>query len=779
MKKKYLIILLMVASGAINAGVVEKIYNFDHPLIIPAGEYQMISFDNMMITAKTGEPALPYQNVQLLLPPGEQAVSIEFFGEEESSIPGNFNIFPQQASRPLSQESSGDFSRNELIYATDSFYPVQQTGQLTTSYMNGYAFAIAAFTPVKYNPVSGELLFYKKVTIKIKTEPSQKSNLALRNLKPGEKIQRKVLQFTQNPTTISLYPSRESREDDYNFLIITTSEFESSFQDLIDIYLERGIETEVATTEYIDENMTGQDVPEKMRNYIIQEYQDHNIEYVLLGGDVEKVPYRGFYCYVQSGSGYEDYNIPSDLYFSALDGNWNTNGNNRWGEPGEDDLLPEIGVGRFPCSNTTELNNMLHKTISYQNSPVLGEFNNTLFAGEWLYNQPETWGSDYLELLIGHHTDNGYETWGIPESYNFQKLYELNESWGAGDLMAAINDGKQYVHHVGHANEVYVAYMSNSDITNVNFSGANGIDHNYTIFQSHGCICGAFDYNDCIMEKMINIENFAVAVIGNSRYGWFNEGQTEGPSAHLEREITDALYHEKINHIGAAFTEAKIETAPWVTAPGQWEEGALRWNFYDINILGDPALSIWTTEPISIETQYENEIAIDAVSTIVTVTSEGYPMENFSCSILKDGILYGTATTDNTGIAEITFGTDFPTTGEAQLIISGNNCLPTTYDITISTSTGIEDINTNDFSLFPNPAANNFFVCYSIFKETSVKITLMNYTGREIKVLAPTRIQSRGNFQENFSTFGIKPGVYLIRIETENRQLTKKLVLIN
>ena len=49
--------------------------------------------------------------------------------------------------------------------------------------------------------------------------------------------------------------------------------------------------------------MPGQDNPEKIRNFIIQEYQGSGVEYVMLGGDVEVVPYRGFYCHVQSSSG--------------------------------------------------------------------------------------------------------------------------------------------------------------------------------------------------------------------------------------------------------------------------------------------------------------------------------------------------------------------------------------------------------------------------------------------------------------------------------------------
>jgi len=88
-----------------------------------------------------------------------------------------------------------------------------------------------------------------------------------------------------------------------------------------------------------------------MMSIFIQEYEDRGISYVLIGGDKEVVPYRGFYCYVQSGSGYSDPGIPADLYYSALDGTWNDDGDTLWGEPGEDDLYPEVAVGRLTFSS--------------------------------------------------------------------------------------------------------------------------------------------------------------------------------------------------------------------------------------------------------------------------------------------------------------------------------------------------------------------------------------------------------------------------------------------
>ena len=226
---------------------------------------------------------------------------------------------------------------------------------------------------------------------------------------------------------------------------------------------------------------------------------------------------------------YEDDNIPADLYYSGLDGTWNDNGDNLWGEIGEDDLLPEVSVARYSFSNITELNSMINKSVSYQNNPVLGELRQPLLAGEHLYSNPTTWGADYLELIIGYHEDNGYTTDGIPEDHDYITMFARDQSWGGSDIINMINSGVSFVHHVGHANYSTVMNLYTSDITNSNFSQTNGVDHNYIIINTHGCMCGGFDDNDCIAEEMVKIDNMAAAFVGNSRYGWFNEGQTRRP----------------------------------------------------------------------------------------------------------------------------------------------------------------------------------------------------------------------------------------------------------
>nr|NQU94379.1 T9SS type A sorting domain-containing protein [Bacteroidota bacterium] len=697
--------ILLVSANLMFAGQIEKTYTFSNPQITEAEGYQMITFENTLLTGITGEPVLPYAAVSLLLPPGEVATKIEIIPGNEVIVNGRYQLYPKQYVQPLSKGKSGIFVKNELLYQQDLSYPGKMQGELSTEYMNGYAVAFSAFTPVTYNPATGQVSYYESVTVCVYSESGQRASSALQNLNSSQPVLERLTGLIQNQEAVKDYPTRDQRNDDYQMLIITPAQFEDDFQQLVDFYSPRGLTALIATTEYIYANMTGQDNKEKIRNYIIQEYQDHGVQHVTLGGDVEHVPYRGFYCTVQSSSVYEDDNIPSDLYFSGLDGTWNDNGNNLWGEIGEDDLLPEIGIGRFSVSNQDEMDALMNKTISYQGSPVLGELRDPFLVGEWLYSSPETYGADYLDLLIGYQNENGYETTGIPEDHNIETLYERDQSWSASTLMQKINEGHTFIHHVGHANTTYTMKFYNSDITNSNFSQVNGVTHNYPLIFSHGCICGDFTSSDCIAERMINIDNFAAAVLMNSRYGWFNEGQTEGPAAHLHRELVDALYTDKEAHLGMAYSISRIATAPWVTAPGQWEEGALRWNFYDCNVLGDGALRVWTDEPTDITATYQDAIPIGVPSISITVNGNGGPIEGLYCVFMKDGVSYGMAQTDATGLAEIEFTEVIADLGDASIYVSGYNCQLNEFPVTIIPNGGayvvyesseINDINGNN-----------------------------------------------------------------------------------
>lgn len=700
MKKFYLLIACSLLSFISLAGNISVTYHFEEPGIEALPGYQIISFENTWITGKTGEPALPYREIRLLLPPGEEAVGMNILLEEETLLPGTFQIYPQQPGRPLTEGHSGTFRQDREIYGSNQPYPSSPSGEYRTYFQNGHSILLSSFTPVQYIPVRGELMFYRKVTVEVVTRKTARAGEALNNLGQSTHLSG-LASSVRNPEVLKDYPVKENRDEDYQVLVITPQQFTGDFNEYGMLYLVRGMKTEIAAVEDIDASMQGTDLQEKIRNYIIQEYQDHSVEYVLLGGDVEHVPYRGFYCYVESGWGYEDNDIPADLYYSALDGTWNDDGDGSWGEIGEDDLLPDVSVARWPFSTSGQLGKLLHKTGQYQDFPVTSELQRPLLAGEHLWSGPETWGGDYMDLLIGHCEDNGYTTDGIPETDDILKLYERDGSWGKWDLINAVNEGRNFIHHSGHANQTGVMKLGMSDITNQNFSQANGTDHNYTLVYTHGCLCGAFDENDCIGEAMVMIDNFAVAGAFNSRYGWFNEGQTEGPSQHLHREFVDALYDQQKNRIGATHMISKINTSTWVNAPGQHEEGALRWCFYACNILGDPALAIWTAEPVSIDVQYPEEILQGESTFAVTVSIEGEPAQDMMCVLMSGNTMMGCSATDESGQAVIQIPGGF--NGEdAELVVSGYHCAPHYYPVNVLV--GLPETGKDaSVHIFPNP----------------------------------------------------------------------------
>jgi hypothetical protein len=730
MRKFTFACFLMLFSASLFAGKVEYTYYFNTPVVKQTGSFQAITFNNAFLTGKAGEPALPYQAVRLLLPPGEEAISVNYSFEDKLTVAGTFTIYPQQPSQPYSVGSDDIFHKSNEIYESQNAYPSVAWGKYSTQFLNGHSFLLATFTPLSYIPASGEVSYFQKVSISVVTRATERSLKALENLNSSAKVESLIKTLAQNPAMTATYPVKSLRDGEYQILIITPQNFVSYYQPLTDLYLVRGFKTEIATTQDIEANSTGQDLQEKMRNYIIAEYQAHGIEHVLLGGDDELVPHRGFYCIAYSSSTYEDSDIPADLYYSGLDGNWNTDGDGYWAEPDEDDLLPDISVARFPVSTISQLQKLIHKTISYQDSPVLGELRNAILAGEWMYDNPLTYGEDYLELLIGHHEDNGYTTDGIPEDYNFTKLYDSEASWDKYDLMNEINQGTGFIHHAGHANETYAMRMDISDINNSNFAQANGTNHNYPLVYTHGCLDGAFDVNDCIGEAMVCIDNFAVAGAFNSRYGWFNEGQTEGPSAHLHREFVNALYYDHECRVGAAHMISKIETSVWVEAPGQWEEGALRWCFYDCNIFGDPVLGVWTDEPISIATTYPEEIDPGTTSVPVTVTNDGQPAAGLNCVIMADGVMLGCSTTDDSGQAVIEVPGGFEGLTSTKLYVSGNNCLPVQYQLIITTGIG-ETINEiTGFKVQPNPFIDHTQLYLNLKNARRVSASFYDLSGR-------------------------------------------------
>jgi hypothetical protein len=652
-------------------------YPVPKPELILVDGRTKIEIEGARQLGPAGGNALPFFPVRIILPPGHRAVSVEMEGMSPRLLGTDLLL----AKSPHYRTISGAEGSKKLHHpATEDVAP--PVTPVHTGFVNGMGIAYALFTPLFFTGNGHEAYCYEKVRIKVVSEPANVAYRALTNYREGAVRSLSATGCFDNPSATARYKGNGTRTTSYDYLIITPEQYIPEFDTLISVYKSRGYLAKAFSVEHIDSSMTGVDKPERIREFIKGEYQSYGIGFVLIGGDTAEVPCRKFYCQVQSSSLYTTNDMPSDLYYGALDGTWNDDNDNRWGEVGEEDLLPELAVGRFPFSDTAQLRNMLQKTIMYQQSPVIADLEKPLMLGEHLWSSPLTWGADYMDLLIGEHDDNGYSTKCIPVDHNIDSLYERAGSWNNSMLMARVNAGISAIHHCGHANYSAVMKLGMSSVTNANFYNANGVDHHFPVIFTHGCNCGGFDRNDCIGEKMLYIDNFASAFIGNSRYGWFVEGTTEGPAEHLHREFLDAVYSDSLYWIGTALKQSRIMTAPFVDLPDEYEPGAFRWNFYDINVLGDPGMAMWTYQPMDFQSEYRQIVPVGFDSLVVNLERSGIPLKYFRCSVFEGDSLMGSASSDTTGRAVI-YLTGDPGLGTVELRVTGYNILNQSLELHI------------------------------------------------------------------------------------------------
>ncbi|MBT3756459.1 MAG: T9SS type A sorting domain-containing protein, partial [Candidatus Cloacimonetes bacterium] len=451
----------------------------------------------------------------------------------------------------------------------------------------------------------------------------------------------RVEQLVSNPEEVSSYPaSNNDREVTYDYVIITSSTYESNFADFVDFKLGQGYNVFLKTTNDIYSEYTGTDNADKIRNFIIDAYTTMGAEYILLGGDTAIVPYRGFWV---NSYGTEDYNIPSDLYFSGLDRvgtgtgpDWNTNGDNKWGEHVEADYFSEVYLGRISADNSTELAAAINKQMMYQDSPVIADLEKTLMVGEELNNSPQTNGGDYKDEIVNGGYYNGYTTAGIPNNFAIDTLYDRDGYWSANQLYAKMNSGINLLNHLGHSNVDYNMKLYNYSVTNNNIT-VNGVNHNYFILYSQGCLPAAFEQN-CIAEKFTTIENGCVTFVGNSRYGWYVPGGSNSSSQLMDREFFDALFGEDITQVGPMNADSKEDNA------AQCTNDNIRWVYYELILFGDPSLDVWTEVPENITATFPSSIPM-GTSEIDLQTNAPYAR----FGLIQNGEIIGNGAADESG----------------------------------------------------------------------------------------------------------------------------------
>ncbi len=585
-----LMTLILAASAMAAPEPLVLEYTFERPMIrsvvLDGSSYDRVELPLAPNGGTIGHPSLPAQGGTVLIPFGTEVVRIEVTTEEKVLLGSGFNVEPVGTPVPLSMDPSQFPSLvvDPAVYGLNSLYPAEIAQSVTVQNFRGYELLTLRLHPVQYVPSHGELYFYPRLVVTVVLGESDKEASLYRGFQEDEdRVRAKV----DNPQAATSYMAAKARgTKSYDLLILTSPGLASAFQPLEDYHDSHGMPTEILTTSDVGSANT-----EDIRAWLMDRYTNDGCSYLLIGGDDDVIPARDLFVRSWDGAGASiETDLPGDIYYACLHGDYNADDDQYWGEPTDGrgwtdvDLTAELYVGRAAVGNATEVARFIDKTIGYieTDDPYL---NKALFSGEHLgFGGVSEYAANSLELLYDGSMSNGYTTVGVPSSkYVFDELYDrdwVNNYWPRAELASRINEGVHLLNHFGHGNSGYAMKFNSSQ-------AVSEMQNDKLFFvYSQACLSGHFDNAECFAENIhIKTDHGAFAVVMNARYGWGSTNSVDGPSERYHRQFWDAVFGEGTPQMGIANQDSKEDNLYRIN------ESCMRWCYYELTLFGDPTLA--------------------------------------------------------------------------------------------------------------------------------------------------------------------------------------------
>ncbi len=574
--------------------------------------YANFSGTRIHYRSQGGTPALPYRAVRVLLPPDAdlKTVSISAANEQFEDIPGYWEVRPTLS--PVCQDGerwpSGYADYKDRMLNT-GYVPENLMAPASGGRIHQYQILEIPVALFQYHPSSCQLRRLTHITfiITYQADPENPSfpETGHSDRMATERVKAQVVNFSD---VFHEYPNpanpRSSLEKP-GYTIITTRSIASDsirLSEFVRTKKERGFDVQVITEEAWGGGI-GDPGAENIREWLKRNHADLRIHYLLLIGDPDPekgdVPMKMLWPRSNAAAYPEHKECPSDYYYADLTGNWDMDGDGRYGEwrddfgPGGVDRNHEIVVGRIPCygSSADDLDSILKKIIAYQNASDISWRKNVLLpmnpSDEMTpgYHLGEAIRDDLLipKYWDAHRVyDDDYDLFPQPEATSCDKN-SVSEAW-IGSRFGAVfwwSHGKETVaenvmdrYHAAMLDDASPAFTFQASC--FNSCPENSRNLSYTL-----------------------LRNGAVSSVGATRVSWYYPGEIRFKGSNskpgMAYEYARRLIGEDMS-CGDALHEMKASLTPTET---------LWMNFTAFCLYGDPELSLTSHAPGSAE---QNEV---------------------------------------------------------------------------------------------------------------------------------------------------------------------------
>lgn len=597
------------------------------------GAYDMIRMTDVGVLSDLGKPVLPAKNVRIALPSGMRATYVEAESFHTMAIPGTFYITPGQPPRPMLQDYVPQIIEPDRdVYSADAAYPGRLAVLEHQANVAGQQIAMIAVYPLQYEPGKRKLTLHTRIELTVHCAPMTAADAPfVENYRTFTERQRELYRgmletMVINPEAVQIDPRLGGPAPlvppgQYDHVIVTTTTLKPYFQPIVDWHMRKGIRDTIVTTDWIYANYSGSADTIKIREFVIDAHANWGTMYFVMGGEGSDVPYGERHYYGE----YPDQIAPSGQFYSDFDDDW----------------VHEVYVGRVSGTSESEISIFVNKLLKYEKDPPLSDYATEAFFTGFDLNEdtPAELLKDSIELFL-------------PGYFTVHKVYDSHGGNHEDSVTHYLNMGNNLVNHMDHSGKTAMGtgyyhhgwILDNSEVDNL----IN--DNELSIITTGGCEPAAFDYDDCIGEHFViyNDNQAAVAFIGNSRHGWFYGGDPYSLSNEIDLWFYHGLFTQGMDDLGKALIYAKHQFA----TPNDWDK-ACEWH---VNLLGDPALPIWTDVPAGLLVTHDATVPDGDGDFTVTVTEDDgtTPVEDaLICCYIPDQTppMHVTDYTNGSGIA--------------------------------------------------------------------------------------------------------------------------------
>ncbi len=625
------------------------------------------------------------------------------------------------------------YNENKLYPSTnisfDQFYNFRK--------VNGVSLSVY---PVQYNPVAHKADVLQRVVFKVNFYGKNKKSKTLEIPVYHSLEEKQIMEdrFANLEFLNSFHKTNYTPLGEYgDMLIISAPTLSSVMQPFIDWKNQKGILTQMVTTAVTGTSQSS------IQSYIANQYSvNPNLLYVLFVGDHQDIP-----AFNDGIKGSET--KWSDIKYGMLTG-------------GPTDYYPELMVGRFSSTLTTDIQTMVNRTLEYEKNPQAG----TWFTKGIGIGSNEGYGiGDDGEPDWQHIRNIGIK---LVNGAGYTYYHEFFDSTHGGNdapgdptssmVQNAVNSGSSIFLYSGHGSQSSVA-TSNFNVTAINSCTNNG---RYLFSIQVACNNGTFHNGTCFSEAFIRAKNSqgptgAIASCGSSiLMAWAEPMETQD-------EIGDIISNQYPNNkkytLGGLFYNGQMKMLDkYPTTTGR--EVMATWVMF-----GDPSCMFRCANPTPLTVQHST--CIVSTATVFNVQVAQGP--GVYICISQNNQILGRTLASGT-LTPVSLTQTFNPSQPVLVTVTGYNRLPYQSTVTICTPTVTSLIsNLSDPVVKYNSLVKNHLKINA--DNTIDEIKIFNLEGKLVRIF-----EGGKDYEITLDIQEFVQGVYLLEIKCGNNTHKGKIV---